>query len=221
MLTRWMAWRIRIELALVYQGTPMLAAPLKGLLALVHHGTLMLASHSLIFPINTPHFFWVKNHEEKVKGNCGEKQRKVGRNSEEKIVRSQEKKKSLSFSLGNPTPKAPSFLHYCNLLWVRIQGEFSFLITKPIPPFYRSNHLAYIQKKISLLFCCKCYSYMLFLYILCLFLTILFNAFIVVVGYYIWLLFILDGYWIIYSAMNGKFPQLEEISSHLDIQDFT
>jgi len=47
---------------------------------------------------------------------------------------------------------------------------------------------------------------MLFLYILCLFLTILFNAFTVVVGYYIWLLFILDGYWIIYSAMNGKFP---------------
>ena len=112
MLTRWMAWRIRIELALVYQGTPMLAAPLKGLLALVHHGTLMLASHSLIFPINTPHFFWVKNHEEKVKGNCGEKQRKVGRNSEEKIVRSQEKKKekkkkNLSLSLQETPHQKP------------------------------------------------------------------------------------------------------------------
>ena len=50
-----------MELALVYQGTPMLVIPLKGRLALVYHGTPMLASHSFIFAINTPCPFW-KNH---------------------------------------------------------------------------------------------------------------------------------------------------------------
>ena len=49
-LTKW----VRIELALVYQGTPMLVVPLKGWLALVYHGTPKLASHSFIFAINTP-----------------------------------------------------------------------------------------------------------------------------------------------------------------------
>ena len=46
--------RMRMELALVYQGTPMLVIPLKGRLALVYHGTPKLASHSFIFAINTP-----------------------------------------------------------------------------------------------------------------------------------------------------------------------
>ena len=46
--------RMRMELALVYLGTPMLVVPLKGRLALVYHGTPKLASHSFIFAINTP-----------------------------------------------------------------------------------------------------------------------------------------------------------------------
>ena len=46
--------RVRMELALVYQGTPMLVIPLKGRLALVYRGTPKLASHSFIFAINTP-----------------------------------------------------------------------------------------------------------------------------------------------------------------------
>ena len=59
-LTKW----IRMELALVYQATPMLATPLKGWLALVYHGTPMLASYSFIFCYKypPPPHSW-KNHE--------------------------------------------------------------------------------------------------------------------------------------------------------------
>ena len=56
--------RIRRELALVYQGTLMLTAPLKGQLALVYPDTPVLASHFSIPPINSPPPFLKKNHVE-------------------------------------------------------------------------------------------------------------------------------------------------------------
>ena len=57
-------WRIRRELALVYQGTLMLTAPLKGQLALAYPDTPVLASHFLVPPINSSPSFLKKNHVE-------------------------------------------------------------------------------------------------------------------------------------------------------------
>ena len=56
-----MTWWIRRELAFVYWGTP------------------MLASHSLIFPINTPYFFFNYFFEKIIKKKC---KKIVGKNRE-------------------------------------------------------------------------------------------------------------------------------------------
>ena len=111
---------------------------------MVYQLTPILASYSLIFPINTPHFwknqvesleieFYVeKKQRYKVRENQ-KKQRNFGKIALEIFF----KKKNL-FSLYSLsyTKKYLLFFYLVNILWVRSWDWFSSLITKPIPPFY-------------------------------------------------------------------------------------
>ena len=119
---RWVTWESQkyltilflffiIKLGTLNQGTPMLASPFPHF-PYKYCLFLKKKNHVEISVRLDAKFLWGKNRE-KVR-----EKKKKGKNQEKNL----DKKKSLSFSLGNHTPKAPSFLHCYNLLWVRIWG---------------------------------------------------------------------------------------------------
>ena len=73
------------------------------------------------------------------------------------------------------------------ILWVRFWDGFSSLITKPIPPFYFCNHLPIYKKFIFPLLCCVNSCFILLVIVYFMFVSNpYFNAFNIVVGYYIY-----------------------------------
>ena len=111
-----------------------------------------------------------------------------------------------------------SFTFTCNFVGkLVVMRQFFHNYTHPIPFFLSCKHHISIYKIIYFIFCivlicfkflCCCVNISLYLYAYIIIACLLYCA------------CFLDGYWTISQDLYGKYPQREEIPSHLGIQGF-